>query len=72
MDMLSFTTIILLLLITIGIYLSITNRVEGKTRIVIIIAVLICLIWEEQAWKLTCNFKNMFIIERIYIPGWSV
>ena len=45
MDMLSFTTIILLLLITIGIYLSITNRVEGKTRIVIIIAVLICLIY---------------------------
>lgn len=43
--MLSFTTIILLLLITIGIYLSITNRVEGKTRIVIIIAVLICLIY---------------------------
>ena len=43
--MLSFTTILLILFIIIGVYLIFTNRVEGRPKIIIIIAIIICLIF---------------------------
>ena len=45
MDIFSFTTIILMLFIIIGGYLIFTNQVEGKPRIIIIVAVFICFIY---------------------------
>jgi hypothetical protein len=45
MDVLSFTTIILLLIIIVGTYLIFTNQIEGKMKIIIIIAVLLCFIY---------------------------
>ncbi len=43
--MLSFTTILLIIFIIIGAYLIFTNRVEGRPKIIIIIAIVICLIY---------------------------
>ena len=43
--MLSFTTILLIIFIIIGAYVIFTNRVEGRPKIIIIIAVIICLIF---------------------------
>jgi hypothetical protein len=45
MDILSFTTIILILFITIGAYLIFTNQIEGRAKIIIIVAVFICFIY---------------------------
>ena len=45
MDVFSFTTIILLLIIIVGTYLIFTNQIEGKLKIIIIIVVLLCLIY---------------------------
>ena len=43
--MLSFTTILLILFIIIGIYLIFTNRLEGRPKIIIIFSIVICLIY---------------------------
>jgi len=45
MDILSFTTIILLLFIIVGAYLIVTNQTEGREKIILIVAVLISLIY---------------------------
>jgi hypothetical protein len=54
MDVLSFTTIILLLFIIYGSYLIFTNQLEGKPKIILIIALIICVIY---------IFINLFIIK---------
>lgn len=54
MDLLSFKTIILLLFIIFGCYLIFTNQVEGKPKIILIIALVICVIY---------IFINLFIIK---------
>ena len=45
MDILSFTTIILMLFIIIGCYLIFTSQIEGRAKTIIIIAVFICFIY---------------------------
>ena len=45
MDVLSFTTIILMLFIIIGSYLIFTSQIEGRAKTIIIIAVFICFIY---------------------------
>jgi hypothetical protein len=45
MDILSFTTIIVMLFLIIGAYLIFTNQVEGRSKIIIIVAVFICFIY---------------------------
>jgi len=45
MDIFSFTTIILMLFIIIGGYLIFTNQVEGRSKIIVIVAVFICFIY---------------------------
>ena len=45
MDILSFTTIIVVLFIIIGGYLIFTNQIEGRPKIIIIVAVFICFIY---------------------------
>jgi len=45
MDIFSFTTIILMLFIIIGAYLIFTNQTEGRTKIILIVAVLVCFIY---------------------------
>lgn len=45
MDILSFTTIILMLFIIIGSYLIFTSQIEGNSKIIITVAVFICFIY---------------------------
>ena len=45
MDILSFTTIILMLFIIIGCYLIFTDQIQGRGKIIITVAVLICFIY---------------------------
>ena len=45
MDILSFTTIIVMLFLIIGAYLIFTNQVEGRAKIIIIVAVFICFLY---------------------------
>jgi hypothetical protein len=45
MDIFSFTTIIVVLFIIIGGYLIFTNQIEGRAKMIIIIAVLVCFIY---------------------------
>jgi hypothetical protein len=45
MDILSFTTIILMLFIIVGCYLIFTSQIEGRAKTIIIIAVFICFVY---------------------------
>jgi hypothetical protein len=45
MDIFSFTTIILMLFIIIGAYLIFTDQTEGRTKIILTVAVLVCFIY---------------------------